>query len=69
MFGLLHKFSRQLPALILFWCINWVVTLFLLVLANKTHQPSLIGAAIWFNMLWVCAYIIDFYGRAAFYTQ
>ncbi|EJQ2009155.1 hypothetical protein ACLF30_000985 [Cronobacter sakazakii] len=69
MFGLLHKFSRQLPALILFWCINWFITLFLLAVANKTHHPSLIGAAIWFNMLWVCAYIIDFYGRAAFHTH
>ncbi|EKM0365045.1 hypothetical protein ACRXLK_003745 [Cronobacter turicensis] len=69
MFGLLHKFSRQLPALILFWCINWFITLFLLAIANKTHHPSLVGVAIWFNMLWVCAYIIEYYGRAAFHTH
>ncbi|EPE3193450.1 hypothetical protein ACSG7Q_001185 [Cronobacter malonaticus] len=69
MFGLLHKLPWQMPALILFWCINWFITLFILGVANKTHDPSLVGAAIWFNMLWVCAYIIDYYGRAAFHTQ
>ncbi|KAB0885729.1 hypothetical protein [Cronobacter muytjensii] len=69
MFGLLHKLPLQMPAIIVFWCINWFVTLFFLAVANKTHHPALVGAAIWFNMLWVCAYIIDYYGRAAFHTQ
>ncbi|ELY4125282.1 hypothetical protein SMY53_000343 [Cronobacter malonaticus] len=69
MFGLLHKLPWQMPALILFWCINWVITLFLLGVANKAHDPSLIGAAIWFNMLWVCAYIIEYRGRTLFQAQ
>ncbi|EPE2229568.1 hypothetical protein ACSG4H_001488 [Cronobacter turicensis] len=69
MFGLLHKLPRQLPALILFWCINWVITLILLAIANKNHHPSLVGAAIWFNMLWVCAYIVEYHGRKAFQAQ
>ncbi|EKS1845246.1 hypothetical protein P2G74_03185 [Cronobacter muytjensii] len=69
MFGLLHKLSRQLPALILFWCINWIITLILLASANKTHHPSLVGAALWFNMLWICAYIVEFQGHAAFHAQ
>lgn len=28
MFGLLHKLPLQMPAIIVFWCINWFVTLF-----------------------------------------
>ncbi|EQA5671279.1 hypothetical protein ACX4ED_002580 [Cronobacter malonaticus] len=69
MFGLLHKLPWQMPALILFWCINWFITLFILGVANKTHDPSLIGTAIWFNMLWVCAYIIEYRGRKLFQAQ
>lgn len=69
MFVLLHKLSRQIPALILFWCINWFITLILLSIANKTHHPSLVGAAVWFNMLWVCAYITEYKGSALFHAQ
>lgn len=69
MFVLLHKLSRQIPALILFWCINWFITLILLSIANKTHHPSLVGAAVWFNMLWICAYITEYKGSALFHAQ
>ncbi|EOL8955916.1 hypothetical protein ACM911_000090 [Cronobacter dublinensis] len=69
MFAVLHKLSRQLPALILFWCINWIITLILLASANKTHHPSLVGAALWFNMLWICAYVVEYLGHAAFHAQ
>ncbi len=69
MFVLLHKLSRQIPALILFWCINWVITLILLAIANKTHHPSLVGVVVWFNMLWLCAYIIEYRGSTLFHAQ
>lgn len=69
MFAVLHKLSRQLPALILFWSVNWVITLVLLAIANKTHHPSLVGAAVWFTMLWICAYIVEYHGHAAFHAQ